>query len=153
MPVLPLPCSAIGSTTADSRSGAAAGARSHASEFDPDEEAVHVWGPVMVLPVTTVDDALRTVEMLGTDPSVAAVRVVVLDLRGRVLDDDFGAAGLESVLSVVESWGAESILTGVAPLSEHIVAELECARLLTRKELPEAIAAAFQIAEAQRHVL
>ena len=44
-------------------------------------------------------------------------------------------------------------MTGISPLSEHVVAELQASHLLSRKDLPEAIAYAFQIAEAQRHLL
>jgi hypothetical protein len=55
------------------------------------------------------------------------------------------------VLDAVEGWGAEPLLTGISPLSERAVADLEKTHLVIRKDLPEAIAAAFQIAEAQRH--
>jgi hypothetical protein len=50
----------------------------------------------------------------------------------------------------VAGWGAEPILTGISPLSEPVVADLEKTHLVMRKDLPAAIAAAFQIAEAQR---
>jgi hypothetical protein len=81
------------------------------------------------------------------------VRVVVLDLRNRVLDEGFEAAALESVIEAVETWGAELILTGISPISESMVMELETAHLLLRKNLAEAIATAFQVSEAQRHLL
>ena len=107
----------------------------------------------MVLPFANVDEALHTVEMLGRDPDTSDVRAVVVDLRGEGLDEGFAAAALEQVLATVEAWGAEAILTNVSPLAEPIVADLEVKHLLLRKDLPEAIAAAFQIAEAQRHLL
>jgi len=122
-------------------------------DFDPDEDAVHIWGPVMILPFTSADEVLATVELLGRDPDTCDVRVVVIDLRGQPLDAGFGAAGLEQVLATIESWSADTILTGVSPLSEVVVGDLEVKHLLTRKDLPDAIASAFQIAEAQRHVL
>ena len=122
-------------------------------DCDPDDPAVHVWGPVIVMPFTEMDTALETVEMLGRDPSLRGVRVVVLDLGGAVIDEGFGAAGLERLIEEVEAWGAEIILTGISPLSEQVVAELQASHLLSRKDLPEAIAYAFQIAEAQRHLL
>jgi hypothetical protein len=81
------------------------------------------------------------------------VRTVVVDLRGEGLDEGFTAAALEQILETVEAWGAEAILTNVSPLAEPVVADLEVKHLLLRKDLPEAIAAAFQIAEAQRHIL
>jgi predicted hydrocarbon binding protein len=121
--------------------------------LDFDTSMVHVWGPVMVLPFSNVDEALHTVEMLGRDPDTSDVRTVVVDLCGEGLDEGFGAAALEQVLATIEAWGAEAILTNVSPLAEPIVADLESKHLLLRKDLPEAIAAAFQIAEAQRHLL
>ena len=42
---------------------------------------------------------------------------------------------------------------GVSPLAAPSVSELETLHLRRRKDLPEAIAAAFQIAEAQRPIL
>ena len=77
----------------------------------------------------------------------------MLDLCGAVLDEAFGAAALENLIENVQSWGAEVILTGISPLSEDVVAELQANLLLSRKDLPEAIAYAFQVAEAQRHLL
>jgi len=54
------------------------------------------------------------------------------------------------VLDAVAGWGAEPILTGISPLSEPAVTDFEKTHLVIRKDLPEAIAAAFQIADAQR---
>jgi hypothetical protein len=122
-------------------------------DLDPDDPAVHVWGPVMVMPLTEIEMALETIETLGRDPGMRSVRVVVLDLGGAVIDEGFGAAGLERLIEEVEAWGAETILTGISPLSETVVAELQASHLLSRKDLPEAIAYAFQIAEAQRYLL
>ena len=120
-------------------------------EFDPEAPLVHIWGPVMILPYTNADEILRTTEALSRDPSTAEIAAVVVDLRGELLDEDFGAAAIERVLATVEAWGAEPILTGVAPLSEEVVDTLESSHLLVRKSLDEAIAAAFLISEAQRH--
>ncbi len=121
--------------------------------FDFDASMVHVWGPVMVLPFSNIDEALHTVEMLGRDPDTSDVRVVVVDLRCEELDEGFTAAALEQILETIEAWGAEALLTNVSPLAEAVVADLEVKHLLLRKDLPEAIAAGFQIAEAQRHLL
>ena len=60
---------------------------------------------------------------------------------------------LERVVDCVESWGAEAIITGVADLSAEVVSGLETERLLIRKDISEAIATAFQIADVQRHLL
>lgn len=123
------------------------------SPMDPGEPAVHVWGPVMVMPFTDVDTALGTVEMLGRDPAMRSVRVVVVDLGGTILDEGFGAAALEQLIEDVEAWGADVILTGISPLSAEAVEDLASTQLLIRKDVPEAIAYAFQIAEAHQHLL
>ena len=121
--------------------------------FDPDDPAVHTWGPVMVLPFIGPDDALATIEMLSSNPDTCSARVVVIDLRGVDLDEGFGAAALEQILERVESWGADSILTGVSQLSEAVVQGLEVSHCILRKDLSEAVASAFQLADAQRHLL
>ena len=123
------------------------------SHLDLEDPAVHIWGAVMVMPFTGPETALHTIEMMGREAATRSVRVVVLDLCGAVLDEAFGAAALESLVENIQSWGAEVILTGISPLSEDVVAELQANLLLSRKDLPEAIAYAFQIAEAQRYLL
>ena len=122
-------------------------------ELDRSQPVVHIWGPVMVLPFTTLDEALGTVEMLGRDPGIGEIRAVVIDLREQPLDEGFGAAALEQILETVESWQAQSLITGVGPAAESAVVSLEVSHLLMRKDLSEAIATAFQIADAQRHRL
>ena len=121
--------------------------------FDPDSPAVHVWGPVMVLPFSGSEECLRAIDLIGRDPSAREVSVVVLDLTGTLIDEGFGALALENVLAAIEAWGAEPVLAGVSPLSERVVGELEGSHLVVRKDLPLAIASAFQIAQAQRRFL
>lgn len=121
--------------------------------FDRSQSVVHIWGPVMVLPLTTLDEALGTVDMLGRDPGIGEIRAVVVDLRERPLDEGFDAAALEQILETIESWNAQSLITGVSPVSEAAIASLEVSHLVLRKDLPEAIATAFQISDAQRHLL
>jgi V4R domain len=120
-------------------------------QLDRAQAVVHIWGPVMVLPFTTLEEALGTVDMLGRDPGIGEIRCVVVDLRELPLDEGFGAAALEQVLETIESWNAQSLLTGVCASSEAAIASLESSHLILRKDLSEAIAAAFQIADAQRH--
>ncbi len=121
--------------------------------FDPTQAVVHIWGPVMVLPFTTIDEALGTIDMLGRDPGIEEIRAVVVDLRERPLDEGLGAAALEQILETIESWNAQSLITGVSPQSEAAIASLEASHLVLRKDLPEAIATAFQISDAQKHLL
>jgi len=122
-------------------------------QFDRSQPVVHIWGPVMILPFTTLDEALGTIDMLGRDPGVSEIRAVVVDLREHPLDEGFGAAALEQILETIETWGAQSLITGVSPSSEAAIASLEASHLVLRKDLAEAIATAFQIADAQKHQL
>ena len=121
-----------------------------AESFERGSAVVHVWGPVMVVPFSGPEEAHRALDLIGRDPGAREVRVVVLDLAGAIIDEGFGAAALEQVVDAVERWGAEPVLTGISPLSEPAVSDLERTHLVLRKDLPEAIAAAFQIAEALR---
>ena len=120
-------------------------------EFEPDAPLVHIWGPVMIMPFTNADELLRTTEALSRDVGIREIRAVVIDLRDRMIDEAFDAAAIERAIETVEAWSAEPILTGVAPLAEPVVAGLEAGHLIVRKDLSEAIAAAFLIAEVQRH--
>ena len=129
-----------------------------AAMFDPDglggeSPAVHVWGPVMILPFSGADESLRAVDLIGNDPEARAVSVVVIDLGGVILDEAFGAVALERTLDAIDSWGAEAILTEVSPLSESVVADLDRRHLLVRKTLPEAITTAFQVVQTQQNPL
>lgn len=130
--------------------GSNVGTQTQAAGVDPQEAAVHIWGPVMVIPFSGADEALLALELIGRDPGAAEVSVVVVDLTGVVLDDAFGAAALEQILERVDSWGIEALFAGVSSLSEPVVQDLTRAPLMVEKDLPAAIAAAFQIADAQR---
>ena len=121
--------------------------------FDGQDQAVHIWGPVMILPFTDPDEVLATLEMLSRDPQTRTTRAVVIDLTHVVLDEGFMAAALEQTLDTIEAWGAEAIMAGASSLNQTIIADFERDRLVTLKDLPEAIASAFQITDAQRHDL
>ena len=114
---------------------------------------VHVWGPVMILPFSGPDESMKAVELIGSDPEAREVSVVIVDLEGVILDDAFGALALERVLDGIEGWVAEPILTGISPLSEPVVRDLERSHVVIHKDLPEAISAAFQIVQVQRNPL
>ncbi|MAE95488.1 MAG: hypothetical protein CL910_12580 [Deltaproteobacteria bacterium] len=119
-------------------------------DFESGAPVVHVWGPVMVIPFSGAEESLLALDLIGRDPGARDVCVVVVDLSGAIIDEGFGAAALEQVLDAVEGWGAEPILTGISPLSERVVAGLEASHLVVSKDLPEAIALGFQVAELQR---
>ncbi len=120
---------------------------------DPQEAAVHIWGPVMIIPFSGADEALLALELIGRDPGAAEVSVVVIDLTGAVIDEAFGAAALERIVERVESWDIEAVFAGVSPLSEPVVSDLSRQPLLVEKDLQAAIASAFQIAESQRRAV
>lgn len=121
-----------------------------AERFESDATVVHIWGPLMVIPFSGTDDALAAVDLIGHDPAARDVSVVIVDLSGAIIDDNFGALALEQVVDMIEAWGAEAVFAGVSPLSEAVVAELERQPLFRYKDLAQAIAGALQIADAQR---
>ena len=114
---------------------------------------VHVWGPVMVIPFSGVEQALRGLDLIGRDPAAREVSVVIVDLKNSILDQAFDAAALELIVSTAQGWGAEALLAGISPLSEQAVADLEQQGVTLYKDLPLAIAAAFQIVRAQRRAV
>lgn len=139
--------------TIDRNSHPPVGANASEGGFDRSQAVVHIWGPVLVLPFTTLDEALGTVDMLSRDTCIGEIRAVVVDLRELPLDEGFGAAALEQILETIESWNAQGLITGVCPESETAIASLEASHFVLRKDLSEVIATAFQIADAQRHLL
>jgi anti-anti-sigma regulatory factor len=118
--------------------------------FEAGAAVIHVWGPVMVIPFSSPDESLRALELIGRDPGARDVRVVIVDLSGAIIDEGFGAVALEQILDAIESWGAEPILAGISPFSGRVLEDLETTHLVIHKDLPEAIAAGFQIAELHR---
>jgi anti-anti-sigma regulatory factor len=107
----------------------------------------------MVVPYAGPDEALAAIELVERDPGAREVSVIVLDLGGAVLDEAFAAAALERIVETVEARGAELLLAGVSPLAESVLAGLEPRPIGVHKDLDHAVAAAFQIAEAQRRAL
>jgi hypothetical protein len=120
---------------------------------DGEEAVIHIWGPVMVIPFCGLDEALQAVELLRSDSAATRVSVVVMDLTGAVVDEAFGAAVLEQIIDFAAACGAETVLAGVSPLSEQAVAGLENPPVLVCKDLHAGIAAGFQVANSQEHLL
>jgi anti-anti-sigma regulatory factor len=118
--------------------------------FDPQSPAVHVWGPVMVVPYAGAETAVA-VEAVTREPAAASVTVVVIDLEGACVEEGFGVAALERAIDAIESHGAEAVIAGLSPLAARAVAGLGRSELVVRGDLRAAIATAFQIAESQRH--
>jgi hypothetical protein len=121
-----------------------------AGQIERGSACVHLWGPVMVMPFGGPDEALRALELLQRDPGARDVSVLVVDLRDAVIDEAFGALALEQIVGSAAAWGAEVVLADPSPLSQRAIDALEHPPLLVAKSLEEAVASAFQIAEAQR---
>jgi hypothetical protein len=123
------------------------------SSFEEGTPVIHVWGPVMVIPYAGADETIQGLDLIRRDAGARDVRVVVVDLAGAIVDESFGSLELERVLEAIERLGAEPVLTGIAPLSERAVSELEVSHLVVRKDLAAAIATAFQIADAMKRAI
>jgi hypothetical protein len=80
--------------------------------FDPNSPAVHVWGPVMILPYSGADDSAAAIETIVGDVGPDQVRVVIVDVLGMNLDS-LELAGLSQVLTYVRAHEMESILVGM----------------------------------------
>jgi hypothetical protein len=118
--------------------------------MDRDAAAVHIWGPVMVLPYAGPNETLSALELLARDPAASGVSVIVLDLGGAIVDEAFGALALEQLVQTAEGWGAEVIFVDPSPLSQRVLADLDHPPLLVEKGLEAAVALAFQITRSQR---
>jgi len=114
---------------------------------------VHIWGPVMVVPWAGPDEALAAIELVGRDPGAREVSVIVLDLSGASVDEGFAAVALERIVETVEDRGSELLIAGLSPEAEAVLEGLDRRPISSHKDLDHAVAAAFQIAEAQRRLL
>jgi len=111
--------------------------------FDPTSPAVHVWGPVMILPYSGADDCSAAIDTIVGDIGSGQVRVVLLDLLGMRLDS-IEAAGLTQVLAYLHYHEMESILVG---LSSHEGTKLgvPLGGTLCVSDMAEGIALGFQM--------
>ena len=123
------------------------------SRIDPEDNAVHAWGPVMVLPFIDPDVADRTIQALEGESFTEHIKAVVIDLRGLAIDSERSAEGIERILKRIDRWHAQAIFAGVSEANQASVEAFGSECLVSHKKLSEAIAMGFQIAEAQRHAL
>lgn len=121
--------------------------------LDREAAAVHIWGPVMVVPYGGPDETLQAIAMLTRDSGAAHVSVVVVDLGGAIIDEAFGALALEQLVQSADAWGLETLFADPSPLSEGVLRDLDHPPLMVVKDLEPAIALAFQIARSQRVVV
>ena len=80
--------------------------------FDPQSPAVHVWGPVMILPYSGADDSAAAIDTIMGDIGADQVRVVIVDVLGMRLEP-LELAGLSQVLTYLHAHEMESILVGM----------------------------------------
>ena len=81
--------------------------------FDPLSPAVHVWGPVMVLPYSGAGDSIAALDTIAVDLGSGAIRVVVLDVTGARVDA-VEATGLVRTLDVLAQRDIESVVVGIS---------------------------------------
>ena len=115
--------------------------------FDPLSPAVHVWGPVMILPYSGANDSLEAVETILGDLGPGALRVVVLDLTGARIDA-LEATGLLRLLEVLEAHKLETVLVGLPWLAARDWLPRGAALSLPLRvaDISEGISLAFQLA-------
>jgi hypothetical protein len=115
--------------------------------FDPLSPAVHVWGPVMVLPYSGAGDSLEAVETILGDIGPGALRVIVLDLTGARIEE-LEATGLVRVLKMLEEHKLETVLVGLpAHAAGRWLDPTEALSLpLRAADITEGINLAFQLA-------
>jgi len=124
---------------------------SHIPSTSPD--AVHVWGPVMVLPFREAGEAQEAAQTLEEGNHHDGISVVVIDLETAPVPPRGNIDSLASLLARIDSWGAETVLANATEELDRMVSRLHTRPLLSHATREEAIAAAFQIAHAQKHLL
>jgi hypothetical protein len=114
--------------------------------FDPLSPAVHVWGPVMILPYSGAEDTETAVDAIQTDLGPGSVAVAVIDLTGVQLQG-VEATGLVRLLDALEERDIEPLVVGLKGAAR---AALKSGRQnlslpLIVDELEAAVALAFQL--------
>ena len=115
--------------------------------FDPLSPAVHVWGPVMVLPYSGAGDSIAALDTIATDLRPGAIRVVVLDVTGARVDS-VEALGLVRTLDVLAQRDIESVVVGISQdaAERWLGGPDRLALPLRAADVTEGIRLAFQLA-------
>lgn len=113
--------------------------------FDPLSPAVHVWGPVMILPYSGAGDSIAALETISADLGPEAIRVVVLDVTGARVDA-VEALGLVRTLDDLARRGVESVLVGIPDDAAARWLGGRVALPLRARDISEGIRLAFQLA-------
>jgi hypothetical protein len=115
-------------------------------QFDAMSPAVHVWGPVMVLPYSGADDSAAAIDTIRSDVGQEQLQVVVIDTTGVRLDP-VEQAGLLRLIDVLEARDLEAVVTGLREpdASAWLRSSGALSLPLTAPSLTAAIALAFQL--------
>lgn len=115
--------------------------------FDPMSPAVHVWGPVMVLPYSGAADGEAAIEMVSADLGTDRIEIVVVDVTG-VRIESVEADGLARFLDHLERLRIEAVLVGLSPEAQPLFQDQGCglAMPMLARDISEGIAFAFQLA-------
>jgi hypothetical protein len=115
-------------------------------EFDSMSPAVHVWGPVMVLPYSGADDSEAAIDAIRADVGPGQIRVVVIDATGVRLDA-VERSGLLRLVDAVEARDLEPVVAGLrCALQASPPRARDCLGMpLLAPDLTRAIALAFQL--------
>jgi len=115
--------------------------------FDPLSPAVHVWGPVMVLPYSGAGDSIAALDTIASDLGSGVIRVVVLDVTGARVDGP-EAMGLVRTLDVLAQRDMESVVVGVSDdvATRWLGGRSGLALPLRAADVGEGIRLAFQLA-------
>ncbi len=120
--------------------------------FDPMSPAVHVWGPVMVLPYSGFQDSEAALEAIQADVGRSHIEVVVVDVTGARIDA-VEASGLVQLVNQLEAQRIETILVGLSPSARYYIpAGTSPGTPLHTRNVSAGIALAFQVCGAARSV-
>ena len=81
--------------------------------FDPMSPAVHVWGSVMILPYSGLEDSQAALEAIQEDLGPGQLQVVVVDLTGAEVDTVEGR-GLLQLIDSLTACGLETVVVGMS---------------------------------------
>jgi hypothetical protein len=112
--------------------------------FDPSSPAIHVWGPVMVLPYGGPEDGQAALRVIKSDADGWGLQVAVLDLTGARIDD-VEIVRVAKLRRALESEGLAVVIAGgTSELARSFPGDERDAPLLA-PNVSQAIALAFQI--------
>ena len=114
--------------------------------FDAMSPAVHVWGPVMVLPFSGARDSSAAVRAILEDVGNGQIRAAVVDLTG-VRTDAGQASGLLHLIDELEACGLETVVVGLRPADQRawLDQQQSLSLPLSAADITGGIALAFQL--------